>query len=322
LIRLLYTGDWHIRGTNPRNRLDDYKTALKEKLREIFELAKKWEAKAIIAPGDIFDRPEVTISVLLEFVMVLREAPVTIYTTPGNHDLYGYNVETFHRSSLKLLEMLVPKLQVITDPTEVVTFDGSTALSFTPYSGKMDLNGYGYSPEYEGLGDMYKIHVAHGMLLDHTPPFDKFTYIQDVQTRADMVLTGHDHTGYGVYNRKDGKVFCNPGALTRLAASVKEMQRQVQVGLITVDGKESKVELIALKTAKPGEEVLDRSRIEAEKERQYAMDTFSALMKAKTGDAVLMDVNQIVETIAKQQETAPHIVKAAIELIDEQRAAL
>ena len=39
--------------------------------------------------------------------------------------------------------------------------------------------------------------------------------------------------------------------------------------------------------AKSGEEVLDRSRIEEEKERQYAMDNFSSLMLGHSGIKVL-----------------------------------
>ena len=334
MIKLLYTGDWHLRGTNPRNRLDDYKETVKLKLREIFALAAKWEVKAILAPGDIWDRPEVSIGVLLEYVEVLKESPVEIITTIGNHDIYGYNVETYYRSSLKLLEMLVPQFTVISDQRQRRQFvdDLGTAvtLSATPYSAKMDINGFGYDPNgdthYDPIkgprkrpGDGYRIHIAHGMLLDHRPPFDRYTLIQDAYTTADMVLTGHDHLGYGVYKRQDGVVFCNPGAITRLAASISEMERTVQVALLSVEDQKATIDLIPLATAKPGAEILDRSKIEAEKERAYAMDQFSALIESKTGEKVLLDVNQIVEEIAKLEGSAPHIVKAALDLIDQQR---
>ena len=334
MIKLLYTGDWHLRGTNPRNRLDDYKEAVKAKLRDVFDLARKWEVKAILAPGDIWDRPEVSIGVLLEYVEVLKESPVEIITTIGNHDIYGYNVETYYRSSLKLLEMLVPQFTVIADPLQrrqfVDDLGNSVILSATPYSAKMDINGFGYDPgghtehrpEYgprKAQDGAYRIHIAHGMLLDHRPPFDRYTLIQDAYTTADLVLTGHDHLGYGMYKRQDGVVFCNPGALTRLAASISEMERTVQVALISVDGREATINLVPLKTAKPGAEILDRSKIEAEKERAYAMDQFSALIQSKTGEAVLLDVNQIVEEIAKLEGAAPHVIKAALELIDQQR---
>ena len=110
-MKFLYFGDAHIRGTNPRNRKDNYKEALIAKFREIFALAKYKGVTAIIQPGDTFDRPEVTTSVLLEFAKVLKESPVPIYTTAGNHDIYGYNLATYERTSLRVLELIVPRLQ-------------------------------------------------------------------------------------------------------------------------------------------------------------------------------------------------------------------
>lgn len=333
MIKLLFTGDWHIRGNNPRNRIDDYKEAVKLKLREVFALAKSKEANAIVVPGDIFDRPEVSIAVLLEFVGVLNESPVPIYTTPGNHDVYGYNLETYQRSSLKLLELLVPQLHVVVNPAEIqVAFtdgaDTAVEISFMPYSAKVDINGYGYSPECEytkgpvtRYGQPYRIHVAHAMLLDHEPPFNRYTHIDNVETTADMVLTGHCHIGYGIYQRKkDGKVFCNPGALMRIAASNTEIERPIQVAFIEVEkGELNGIELIKLQTAKPGNSVLDRSKIEAEKQRQYSMEQFSALIQRKTGEKVLLDVNQIVESIATQEHYSPEVIKTALETIDAQR---
>ena len=79
-----------------------------------------------------------------------------------------------------------------------------------------------------------------------------------------MVLCGHDHTGFGIYNRSDGKVFANIGSITRLSASEAEINRPIQVLLIDVKSPGVfGLERIPLQSAKPGEEVLDRSRIEA-----------------------------------------------------------
>ena len=90
---------------------------------------------AIIEPGDTFDRPEVTTSVLLEFAKVLKESPVPIYTTAGNHDIYGCNLATYERTSLRVLELIVPQLTVINDPRQAKMFhqDGNhVQLTFTP----------------------------------------------------------------------------------------------------------------------------------------------------------------------------------------------
>lgn len=332
MMKLLFTGDWHLRGNNPRNRIDDYPTVAEEKLLEVFSLAVKHEANFIIMPGDVWDRPEVGIAVLLRYADVLKQSPITIYATIGNHDIYGYNLGSYGRSSLRLLEMLVPQLKVIADSGVAVNLSKEAAvggkypvyLTATPYSRLMDIDGYGYSPDIDVGSDAIKVHIAHGMLLDHKPPFDRYSDLYKVPTTADLVLTGHDHLGYGIYNRADGVTFCNPGSLLRISASVKEIERQVRVALITLDTFTAKrtVEFLPLMCAKPGEEVLDRSSIDEANQRQYAMEAFSTLIQTHTGGKVLMDVNQIIETIAAEEHFAPDVVAAALAVIDQQREAV
>lgn len=328
-MKLLYFGDVHIRGKNPRNRTDDYKEALKAKLREIWKLAEYNDVQAIICPGDIFDRPEVTNGVLLEFAEVFKECKKPIYTTPGNHDVYSYNLDTYGRTSLRILELIVPQLQVITDPKENILLTDKgvhVALSFQPYDQYIDKDGYGYTPG-DPVEEVYMIHTAHGMLLDHDPKvFDRYTYVATVKTAADLVLCGHDHIGFGIYERADGKKFMNCGAICRLSASEGEIERSVQVALIEVaageTGYESSIELIDLRSAKPGNEILDRSQIEAEQKRQYAMEEFAALIQAEDGSKAIVDLNAIVESIAKKEGYAPEVVQLALDKIGEAKKDL
>ena len=325
MSKFIFVGDLHLRGNNPRNRIDDYQEAADMKLREILRGADDLNADAILIPGDVWDRPEVAIGVLLHYAKILNTSPCPIYTTIGNHDIYGYNLSTYERSSLKLLELLVDKLHVL-GPSDVEYVNGAY-ITATPYSGDMDIDGYGYGgplPE-ETDDDIPRIHLAHGMLLDHKPPFDRYTLIDDCKTSADLVLVGHDHLGFGVHKRKDGKIFCNPGALMRMSASINEIERPVQVAIITIDDTtwlkfaRIDIQLMPLECAKPGDEVLDRSKIDEAKARQYAMDNFSTLIQSHTGQKVIADVNQIVEEIAKQGEYAPEVVKTALEILDRQR---
>lgn len=330
-MKLLFTGDWHLRGNNPRNRIDDYPTAAVEKLREVFKIATANDADFILMPGDVWDRPEVSIAVLLSFAAVLKASPVPVYATIGNHDIYGYNTTSYSRSSLKLLEMLVDQFHVITDATAVnlSTLAGqggkySVYLTATPYSRLMDIDGYGYGPDEPTGENTVNVHIAHGMLLDHKPPFDRYSDLYKVPTTADIVLTGHDHLGYGIYNRADGVTFCNPGSLLRISASVNEIERPIQVALVSINTITASrtLEFIPLSCAKPGDEVLDRSTIAEAKERQYAMEAFSTLIQGHTGGKVLMDVNQIIETIAAEEHVDADVVKAALAVIDQQREAV
>ena len=326
MIKYLFVGDLHLRGNNPRNRIDDYVEAAKRKLKEVFSIAKDNEVDAILQPGDIFDRPEVGIAVLLEYSEILKESPVDIYCTIGNHDIYGYNVGSYYRTSLHLLEMLVPQLHVIESPEAKPIYLAKghykVYLTATPYNRDMDINGYGYSPDVEYNADLHiGIHIAHGMLLDHKPPFDRYSDLYKVDTDADIILTGHDHIGYGVYHRKaDGKLFVNPGSLLRMSASVGEISRPIQVAVITIDEVTGEYDATLIPvTAAPGEEVLDRSKIEEEKQRQYAMENFSALIQGHTGNKVLMDINQIIDQVAAEEKYSPEVVQTALQIIDSQR---
>lgn len=317
---VLYVGDLHIRGTNPRNRTDDYAIALYEKIAEVHQLAITHNVEAILCAGDIFDTAEVSISVLLRAVEQFRKAPVPWYTTPGNHDIFSYNLETYQRTSLRLLEMLVPQFHVILSPDHITKLGGAD-VTFTPFSAKVDVDGYGYSPEAVGSG-VCKIHVAHGMLLDHVPPFDHYTLIKDVETKADLVLCGHEHTGFDVFKRADGVQFVNCGSLTRLTASRSDIERDIKVALISFSLEEPtpKVELIKLQSAAKGSEVLDRSRIEAAQERQYTMSNFAAKIETHTKGRALLDINDIIDVVASTESYAPEVVAKTKELIDQQRS--
>lgn len=327
MVKFLFAADLHFRGTNPRNRIDNYREAVKLKLKETLELAEKNAVDAVLWPGDVFDSFNVSIGVLLDladFIISNKPKHIPILTTYGQHDVQGYSKDSLYRTSLALLERLIPDLMLFIGPNQRDFFTDTQGtnvqITFTPYSRKMDVDGYGYSPEIEADKDTtYKIHVAHGTLLDHEPPFDKYTLLDDVETTADLVLTGDYHPGYGTYNRADGKVFCNPGSLTRLSATENSIKRKIQVALIEVEGSESKIELLQLENQWPGEEVLDRSKIEQEKERKYNMENFAALIQAKTGEAVLLDVNQIIDEIAAQEEVEEEVVQLALEKIDEAR---
>lgn len=328
MLKFLFVTDWHFRGNNPINRVDDYKEAIKEKLTEVFEIARQKQVNAVISAGDIFDSFQVSIGTLLDLadlLITINPTKIPIITTFGQHDVQGYNIESFYRTSLALLERLVPELRVYLKPSQYDYYDDKKGtkvqVTFSPYSRKMDIDGYGYSPETDCDEDVFRIHVAHGTLIDHEAPFDKFTLLSEVPTRADLVFTGDYHPGYGIFKRSDGKVFCNPGSLARKAATESNIKRKIQVAYTEIDGQEIKtLDLIPLTNVRPGEEVLDRSKIEQEKQRQYAMEQFSALIETSTGEAVLLDINRIVEEIGKLEAFEPEIVNLALKLIDDQRA--
>ena len=303
-FKFIICGDLHYRNLNPRSRLDCFQEAIDAKLREVFDLAVKTRAKAIIIPGDITDGPGIGIATLTDLAMLLQEAPCPILTIPGNHDEFGANMASLDRTPYGLLR----RLRLITDVSSGHCYGlGDIAITGHGYDFNTDIDHGQFS--FNKTGDYIKhIHLVHSMLLDKPPGFDmRHTLIDQVQTNADIIVCGHEHIGFGVITRDDGKIFINPGALCRLSAHVAEMERTVQVAVITIDGDRVDVELVPIRCAQPGCEVLSREHIEEANAKDERMERFLALL-ASEGESKFMEVKDIVSDIA-ERENLPVVVK-------------
>lgn len=316
-MKILYTGDWHIRGNNPRARVDDYKETVKGKLRQVFQLAKSYGVKYIVTPGDTFDRPDAAVALVLDFArLIWKETPVPIITTAGNHDLFGHNPDSFGRTSLAVLSAILrDKFKVILHPQEgfrdvIGQRENRRLYSFTaiPFSPQVDRGGFGYCPGIGSTDTETLVHISHGMLLDHVPPWDKYTLVEEVQTKADIVLAGHDHLGFGVIKRRDGKIFVNPGGLMRISASVAEINRPVRVAVIDLDTKD--VKLVPLQV-QPGDKVLDRSHLEQAAAREESMRGFTEILD-QSAELKLLDLTEIIERLSLAEHLPEHVRDEAL----------
>lgn len=273
-MRLLFVTDTHLRGVTPRSRTDDFVATLKAKLREVVALAAEYQVAAVLHGGDLFDVPVPGLAAVGEFASILREIPVPLYIVPGNHDLHGQNLDSLARTLLGFLGRW--GVVQLLDRNPVYLDDGNVRVQLTgaPFHFAIDDGGADYIVKKKNCD--VAIHVCHGALLDRGfGPMVKYTLIDDIasRTEADYTLCGHYHLGYEAVFR-EGKWFINPGALVRLSASPGEVKRWPAVVLIRLEGVQAKHEIIKLKSARPGEEVLDRSAIEeaafrAERRQQF-----------------------------------------------------
>jgi exonuclease SbcD len=172
------------------------------------------------------------------------------------------------------------------------------------------------------------IHMVHGMLVTSPLPYEiKHTLIKDVKTTARVTICGHEHLGFGIIKRDDGKWFINPGALCRESASEAEMQRQVQVAILEIkknassEEDEIKAELVPITCARPAEEVLSREHIEAQVLRKEKMGYFLELL-GREGEGRFLDVREIVESIADHESLPESVKKEAMKRIAAAREEL
>lgn len=332
-VKFIVTGDLHYRGINPRARLDNFKEALTKKLYEVYSLAAHHSAKAIIIPGDVFDGPSPGWGTAAELGAMLQLAPCPVLTIPGNHDVWAGNPGSKYRTPFGMLGRL-GVLWDLTDEQFECHYYYKDAAS-DPFN--LFVTGHGFTvetdtelgkrqfmPPDEGMpAGACIVHVVHSMLMDHSPGFEmRHTLISQVETMAQVIISGHEHIGFGIKRRDDGVLFINPGALCRLSAHHEEIARRVQVALLTVhEGGECEAGLIPLKCAAPGHEVLSRAHLEAEAERNDRLEKFLSLL-ASEGESKFLEVREIVEDIAAREALPDEVKAEALKRIGEAREIL
>ena len=317
-MKLLYLTDTHIRGTNPKNRLDDYCETLKEKLKEISNIIKEEKVDYVLHGGDLFDRPDVSVSIVSEFAQIFQSFGVPIYIISGNHDIFGHNPDTLDRTMLGLLcnlgiMHLVNYKKIILEKDNL-----RVQLTGSPYIYSMDelSNRDNYKVTEVDESCKYAIHMTHGFLIDK--PFMKevsHTLIEDIKdTKADITLGGHYHFGFKTVEI-DNKFFVNPGALIRISNSKIEMKRRPKVDIINL-GEEIKIEERYLKSAKPGEEVLDRSEMERHQFKGIKMAEFKESIEASANYKSL-DIFDLLLRISKSENISEEVKSEALMRVEE-----
>ncbi|MCR2042711.1 metallophosphoesterase family protein [Anaerosalibacter massiliensis] len=316
-MKILFFTDTHIRGTTPANRKDNLVDTLEEKFNEVLDISNKHNVDYILHGGDLFDRPDVSISIVSRFVTILNKFKMPIYIICGNHDIYGHNPDTINRTMLGLFNS-IGTVNLI-DENQIVFLkkdDVTVQLTGQPYIYNIDdnnsLNRYIIN-DVDPKAD-YSIHMVHGMLLDK--PFIKgipYTLIYDIKsTKADITLSGHYHSGFGIIKSND-KYFVNPGSLIRITNSLKEIERIPQVVLIDLND-DINIKLIPLKTALPGEKILDRKKIETfifknERLVQFKQSIDSTVSFEK------LDINEVLLEVSTAEGVAENVKEEALRRI-------
>ena len=316
-MKLLYLTDTHIRGTSPQNRLDDYQETLKEKLREVASIIKEEKIDYVLHGGDLFDRPDVSVSIVSDFAKIFQSFGVPIYIISGNHDIFGHNPDTLDRTMLGLLCNL-GVMNLVNYKKIILEKDIRVQLTGSPYVYSMDeaSNRENYILDEVDNTCKYSIHMTHGFLIDK--PFLKevsHTLIDDIRsTKADITLGGHYHFGFKTVEL-DNKYFVNPGALIRISNSKAEINRKPKVNIISL-ADDIKIEDRFLKCAKPGEEVLDRSEMERHQFKGIKLAEFKESIDATTNYNSL-DIFDLLLKISKSENISEEVKKEALKRVEE-----
>lgn len=302
-LKLLFFTDTHIRGTNPKNRKDNFIETLEDKFHEIIQIVDVNKVDYVLHGGDLFDRPDVSISIVSRFAKTLSKFSAPIYLISGNHDIYGHNPNTINRTMLGLLSVLGLVRIVNSDEKVILKKDNlKVQLTGMPYIYDIDsphnIDNYIIKEIDDNIN--YSIHMVHGMLLDK--PFIEgipYTLIDDIKsTQADITLAGHYHSGFTTA-KIDNKYFINPGSLVRVSNSLSELKRTPKVILIELT-EDILITEIPLRTALPGLEVLDRSEIERSQFKGERILEFKQSIDAAL-DFEKLDINEVLIEVSNAE---------------------
>lgn len=317
-MKILYFTDTHIRGTNPKNRMDNFTQALENKLLEIIKLIENLEIDYVIHGGDLFDRPDLSVAVVSKFARILRKITVPLYIVSGNHDIFGHNPKTIERTMLGLLNSL-DFINVIEEGKRIVLEKGSIKVQLTGQPYIYDIDSFSKNKYLlDSIDDEmdYSIHVVHGMLLDR--PFIKgipYTLIDDIKhTKADITLSGHYHAGFKDH-LIDGKYFINPGSLVRITNSLEEISRRPKVIVIELYDT-IKIEAIELQSAEDGNKVLNRDEIEKHIFKGEQLNQFKQIVESSI-DFEKMDINDLLVEVSSSEGISSDVKEEALRRIAE-----
>lgn len=301
-MRFLFFTDDHKRGTTPANRKDHFPVTLAGKLREVVEIARTREVDFVLHGGDFFDVPTPALSVCADFLQIYQDFPIPVYVISGNHDVFGQNQETLPRTMLGFVVRLGIVHLIGRDP--VYLEKNGICIQLTGQGFHFDIDRRDPREDYvvQKKDCNYAIHLVHGMLLDRVYfPGPCYTLIEQIwETEADFTLVGHNHLGFPDTER-NGKFFLNPGALARLSNHPYELTRPIQVILLDFSGSRPTYEKIQLRSAPPGEEVLDRSRLEEATFREQRLASYLAEVKT-AGTYQRTDIRVLIEEIAQVEK--------------------
>lgn len=313
-INLVWRTDVHMADKGPSSRLDDWPTAVLDKLSQVREIAAGVGAAAILDGGDFFHIKSPTRN---SHALVHRTAehhqgyPCPVYCTPGNHDSVYGDYSFLPQQPLGVLYS-TGVFQRLYDEHEVYFYlpEGASKPLEYPYNRKTGGWGRGNPfaiPDRQGpvvrvVGIPY-----HGSSYDTGRFFDLVKGEEDflvctahvlasegggkmfegedilryedlLDTAPDVYCFGHWHMDQGV-TEIDGKHFVNVGSLTRGSLSQDELRRKPAAVVLGFSNQGINIEVRRLRV-KPAEEVFDVEGRARQVKRQVEMDAFVTRIKA------------------------------------------
>lgn len=245
---MLFYTDTHFRSVSPINRNDDILETALRKTKFIYDYADKHKISVIVHGGDICHTPSPPDYVTNKVIKLLSSYGDTTktYYILGNHDCVGNNTQRAEHCRIDLFKYY--DFMVHLGWKEFDSF----YLCGIDFSKEMECSDIidpdKYYPNHRIDNSKPLICIVHSMIVDEPTLIinnkKKTIMWSDIMAKADLILTGHYHPGFGIKKDKMGTQFANPGSLLRLEASKEEMEREPAFLHIKIKDNAVKVKMI------------------------------------------------------------------------------
>lgn len=302
-MKFVFYTDTQLSGQTPRHRIDDYQKALNDKITEIYQAAIDEKADFLICGGDIFNTHRIySYEVLGDIMDIMEDSGLDTYITIGQHDILGYNRETYKSSALRFVVRRRCKLHIIWDP---ITIGDCQLIASHVWEDPKE------AATYKLDDSKYKILVAHHLLTNKKTIFDTVNtgdfagWMREGGAEYNMVLSGDLHDGYDLHE-VDGMWFCNPGSIARQAIS--DIKRMPRYAMIEASPNEIPlVDIRDVKCAKRGEEVFGESATEVMRERE-AFDPTAFINEIEEFEVESADVHELIQKLGLAKGTRKEVL--------------
>ena len=307
-MKFLITGDWHIRNTSPKRRLDDYWKTCKKKLDYILDLAVKEKVDMILQPGDFFDTHKANDFLKYHMIKRLKRAKIKVITVFGQHDL------RYHSSEIRNTPLAV--LQAAEVAYQAPNWD---PMDF----GDVHIWGANWHediPKEVFSKNVYNILVMHKMVIKNEKVWDgqeayELANILLRTTPFDLVVSGDNHLSFTL--SYGDKHLINCGSLLRSSIDQATHIPVVYIYDTNALGTAPSLEEHPI-PCEPFEQVFNMEQVEIEKERDEKMEAFVNKLTGKAELEGLDFVRNVHNFCLSNKEEIDNVVGEIIaEVMDE-----
>ena len=298
-MKFVFRTDVHLADKGPVSWKGDYLGELWSSLTQVADIARDLGACAVLDGGDLFHVKAPTKNshaLVAETVRLHRDVyPCPTYSVVGNHDISYNNHDSLVRQSLG-----------------VVFASGAikplTSVVFEEHGKRVRVVGVPFIPDrtldsllaiQKQPGDDFLVAIVHALASEEPPPSVLDFFGEPVFRYRDLVTPqgpdvfafGHWHKDQGI-TELEGKVFVNPGSLSRGSLSFETLTRTPQAVIFDFSGDKPIVTLSPLVVA-PAEDVFNfEAKANKEKETRRVtefLETLQANLARGTGKASVTD---------------------------------